>query len=601
MKQASTPAASRGRLIALSAIGAYFSVLLVGGLLHADVPIISPKLIIYLNPWIYGIALVVMTAILWVYGTISRAVVAVFAWLATVLYAVYAAASGGSYYLTFALCGLVAAITALASREVTWTQKKPLTLSPADGKIAVGGMAAVLGGWTLFLLLSGYLSHTLNPSASTSVYAQMMTSLRESFSMGTTLEFGETVSHWAAHISPIFFLYLPFYALIPSPVILMVIQTLAVFSAVIPLWLIARRKGLSAGVSATLCTILCLFPAVWGAAAGSVHEYALLLPLLLWLLWALESGRRPLVWLFAVLVLCVRETAAIHLVTVGLYWAFSRGKDTNEKRKERQSGYLLAASALVYLITAWVVLTLAGKGTLITRFDNVTGMYATDFGTLIREIVFNPALCLYEMLTEAKLHYLLCLLLPLGFIPFLSRKKADLVVLIPLLLLNLLSDFPYHYNTNFPYSFGVAALLLYLSADALAQYRLRRPDGKLASRLLLIAVCSAVIVGGFRIADWTEQVDYTINNDMEYTAISEVLDTLDEDAAVSASGRFCAALADRREIYSLSAKADTEYVVLDLREEWALAGEDDYTVEYYEKLGYSLVKKHEGIIAVLKK
>jgi uncharacterized membrane protein len=307
------------------------------------------------------------------------------------------------------------------------------------------------------------------------------------------------------------------------------------------------------------------------------------------------------VWVFAALVLCVRETAAIHLITVGLYWALSHRESADDKSTERRQGYVLSAIAFVYLIAAWVVLTYAGKGTLITRFDNVTGIYATDFGTLAREIIFNPALCLYEMLTEAKLLYLLCLLLPLGLIPFLSRKKAGLVVLIPLLLLNLLADFPYHYNTNFPYSFGVAALLLYLCADALAEYKLRRPDGRLASRLLLIAVCSAVIVGAFRAADWSLQVDYAINEPMETTQITELLATVDPEASVSASGRFCAALADRRELYSLSAKADTEYVVLDLREEWALAGEADYTVEYYEKLGYTVTKEHKGIIAVLKK
>ncbi len=599
MKQPSTPSASRGRLIALSAIGAYFSVLLVGGLLHTDVSVISPKLIIHLNPWVYGIALVVVTSILWVYGTISRTVVAVFAWLATVLYAVYAAASGGSYYLTFAMCGLVAAVTALVARDVTW--KKPLVCSPTTGKIAAGAMAVIVGGGTLFLLLSAYATHTLNPSTSTGVYVQMMTSLREGFSMDTTLEFGEAVSHWAAHVSPIFLIYLPFYALIPSPATLMVLQTLAVFSAVIPLWLIARRKGVSVGATATLCALLCLFPAVWSAAAGGFHEYALLLPLLLWLLWALESGHRALVWVFAALVLCVRETAAIHLITVGLYWALSHRESADDKRGERRQGYILSAVALVYLIAAWIALTYAGKGTLITRFDNVTGIYATDFGTLAREIIFNPALCLYEMLTEAKLLYLLCLLLPLGLILFLSRKKAGLVVLIPLLLLNLLADFPYHYNTNFPYSFGVAALLLYLCADALAEYKLRRPDGRLASRLLLIAVCSAVIVGAFRVSDWSLQVDYAINEPMETTQITELLATVDPAASVSASGRFCSALADRRELYSLSAKADTEYVVLDLREEWLLDYEEDYNIEYYKKLGYSLVKKHEGIIAVLKK
>ena len=61
------------------------------------------------------------------------------------------------------------------------------------------------------------------------------------------------------------------------------------------------------------------------------------------------------------------------------------------------------------------------------------------------------------------------------------------------------------------------------------------------------------------------------------------------------------ALAARGEIYPLSAKAETEIVVLDLREDWTLPAEEDYTVEYYQKLGYTVVESADGVCAVLKK
>ena len=111
-------------------------------------------------------------------------------------------------------------------------RKQSAPLSSAGGKITLGVIAVLMGGWVLFLLLSAYLRYATSPSTSTALYIQLMESLRSGFSFDTTLEFGESVSHLAAHISPIFLVYLPFYAIIPSPVTLMVIQVAAVCSAV---------------------------------------------------------------------------------------------------------------------------------------------------------------------------------------------------------------------------------------------------------------------------------------------------------------------------------------------------------------------------------
>ena len=99
-------------LIGFAALGAYFAVLLVGSLLNGDkMSILAPKFIIYMNPLTYAIAWLLTAAALVAYGAISKPLVYRFTWIASFLYALRTAMAGGSYYLTFAMCGLVAVMT----------------------------------------------------------------------------------------------------------------------------------------------------------------------------------------------------------------------------------------------------------------------------------------------------------------------------------------------------------------------------------------------------------------------------------------------------------------------------------------------------------
>ncbi len=612
MKQTSPSRLLSGRLIALSVVGAYFAVLLFGGLLNgANMSVLAPDFIAYLPPLTYAIAWVVVTAVLLLYGSISKRFVYAFAWLASVGYALWATVSGGSYTLTFLMCGLVALMTVLvgqAMRAEPAAVKKTKAmgaLSETGGKMAVGVTCAVAGGAALFLALASYLSYMSSPVMSTGMYIQMMESLSSGAFFDTTLEFGETVSHFAAHISPIFLVFLPFYAILPSPVTLIVLQVAAVYSAVIPLWLIARRRGLSCTVSAVLCGLFCLFPAVFGGTVGGFHEYALLLPLLMWLIWALESGRRILVWVFAIAALCVRETAAIHVLTLGIYWLIvnRRSLDTaNESRStERRTAWILTGVSAVYFVTAIFALNTFGRGTLITRFDNVTGEYGTFISSFLWELFCNPALVIYELWSEAKLFFVLAMLLPLGCLPLLSRRRAGLVFLFPFLFLNLLADYPYHYNLDFPYTFGITAFLFYLAVIALGELKLRADGGRTRRRVLWLAVCFTLLVGGFRAVDYGPYVAYALTGGAEVDAMDELIGTVDEDASVSVSARLCPQLAARDEVFTLAQKVETDVVVLDLRADWALSTEADFTVAYYEKLGYEVLTFRDGVGAVLSK
>ncbi len=629
MKQPSTQGHTRmAKLVGFAALGAYFSILFLTGLIYGhNLAVTAPNFIIYIHPLLWSGIWLGLTVILLLYGSISKAFVYRFSWVAALLYAFRTVISARSYYITFGMCALVALMTwavgrALRSEAGGKPAKARRELSPASGKALVAALALCGGGVALFLLVSAYRTYATSPSVSTGVYAQLMHALANGFSFDTTLEFGREVSHMSAHWSPIFLLYLPFYTVVPSPVTLMVIEVLAAYSAVLPLWLIARRRGVSVGATVVLCGLLCASPVLLCGIAGSVHEYALLLPLLLWLLYALESGRRWLVAVMAVLVLCVRETAALYLLTVGLYWVLANRKETDRSRQKREltMGLVLAGVSAVYFVTAMLVLTYAGQGTLITRYENVTGIYATDFGTLVRELIFNPALALYEMLTEAKLQYVLCLLLPLAGLPLMTKRPAGLVFLAPLLGLNLLSDFPYHFNLDYPYSFAMVAFLFYLAVDATARMAVdaevpvkaektvrsgerahNRPTAPVLRAVLLTAVCGTLLVGGFRVADYDVFVSYALDNGGEVAAMDELLETIDPEVSVSASGRLCPQLAAREEIYTLSQGVMTDVVVIDLREEWGLAAEETYTVEYFEKKGYKVVTTKTGVGVVMAK
>ncbi len=613
MKPSPSPSRSprlSATLIASSLAGAFFAVLCVGNLLNAGkLPLLSPDFIKYFHPLYYAIAWVILSAVLLLYGTVSRRFVYIFTYAASVAYALVTALIGEDRRLMFIMCGLCALMTVLCGRALAHAPSEKKTaersLSPLACKITLGVVVAVAGGWVLFCAISSHLSYTTSGATTNGTYVQLMHSLRESFSFDTTVEFGETVSHMAAHFSPIFLLYLPFYALIPSPVTLLVLQAVVVFSTVVPLWLIARRHKLSAGMSTLICGLLCVFPAVWCGTAGSLHEYAWLLPLLLWLFYALEAGRKLAVWVLAVLVLCVRETAAIHLCTLGVYWLIVNRRETEtdgqSKKRERIRAWILIGVSLVYLAVALALLSTVGRGTSLGRYDNVTGIYGAFYDSFLRELFTNPALVVYELFSVEKFFYVLTFFLPLGLLPLLSRRRAGLVFLIPLLLLNLLADYSYHYDVDFPYGFGITAFAFYLAVLALERLGQREDKGRMARQVVAVALCSTAIISVCRISDMTLYTGYAVGEHAEIEAMDALLEAVDPEASVSASGRLRPNLASRGEIYRLSHEVMTDYVVLDLRDGWVIPSEEEYTKESYIEKGYRVIAETPGVGVVLGK
>ena len=140
--------------------------------------------------------------------------------------------------------------------------------------------------------------------------------------------------------------------------------------------------------------------------------------------------------------------------------------------------------------------------------------------------------------------YLIQMLLPVGMIPFCTKKQSRWLLLAPILL-NVLTTYKYQYSINFQYHFGITAFIMYamiLNLPDLAPIPRRR-------LLALGAVASCCMYIFLVIPKYNQYTDLWKANQDTYRGIEAMLDTLPEDASVCVPSSYLAHVADRREVY----------------------------------------------------
>ena len=448
----------------------------------------------------------------------------------------------------------------------------------------ISAVGAVMLAYLLTMTLCRLFSYS-SPCFDFGIFAQMFHNMRESGLPITTCERDKVLSHFAVHVSPIYYIYLPFYALFPAPATLLVMQAIFLFSGAVPLVLLARKFSLSRPVTVLISALYFAYPPMISGCFYDLHENKLLLPLLLWLFYFLESKRYPLVYLFAVLVLFVKEDAPIYVAFVALFWLAARPR--------KRHGVILLILSVLYFVGAVWYLETYGDGAMFGRFDNLTGRDGTPVD-LIRTALLNPSLILREMLHEEKLAFLFYMLLPLGAIPLITRHFSRMILLLPMVLINLMPDYFYQHNIGYQYTYGVAAMLFFLLLLNLGDIR-----GKLRHGLLLFALCATVLLGAMRLSGQIFYLQRAVNYAEDNARITECLAMIPENASVRASTMFVPHLSQREFLYEIESLKDAEYAVLDMRP-YVNAHVDGIDVEYFEALGYQLIHYEEDLIALFR-
>ena len=427
---------------------------------------------------------------------------------------------------------------------------------------------------TVFFLLSLWgISRVLGfatPTYDFGIFAQMFHSMKTEGLPMTTLERDGLLSHFRVHVSPIYYLMLPFYFLVPHPATLQVLQAAVLVSSVIPLWLIGKHHGLSGWQRLLLCTALLLYPALAGGTAYDLHENCFLTPLILWLFYAIDRRRITLTLLTALLTLAVKEDAAVYVAVIGL-WLLIRSLLHRDRRNAVMSTVLLLLS-IGWFVLVTDYLATVGDGVMSNRYRN---FMTDDNGSLLSVVIFvicNPMKALFECVDAEKLTYIGLTLAPLLGLPLLTRRYERYLLLIPYVLVNLMPDYVYQHDIFFQYSFGSLACLFYLATVNLADWR---PRLRIGALLCTLTAC-AVLFGTQILPRALQYTSNYWNHREEHAQICELLDTIPSDASVTAGTFLTTYLSSREVLYDLGYASrkhllESEYVVIDLHHESELA------------------------------
>ncbi|MDD4546641.1 MAG: DUF2079 domain-containing protein [Oscillospiraceae bacterium] len=432
----------------------------------------------------------------------------------------------------------------------------------------------------------------LNYSTSTydmGIFSQMFYYMKETMLPNTTCERSELLSHFAVHLSPMFYVLLPGYFIFSSPVYLQIMQALVVASAVIPLFLIARRHKLSYKVIAVICISFCFHPGLGGSCFYDIHENMFLAPLVLWLLYFTDNKQWKFAYIFALLTCLVKEDAALYVACIALYLFFSK--------KEFKHGITLFSFCVTYFLLAISYLNNFGDGAMIGRYGNFISNQEWGLLSAVRTVILNPAYLITEVFVQEKILYMLIMLLPLAFLPLLNRNLSQLLLLIPFLVVNLLSDYPYQHSIYFQYNFGTLAFFYYLAILNIPHL------GKNFKKYgITFMVAASVILFISQLGGYTDNIKTYINKHDNIKQINMALEAIPEDATVRASGFFVPKLSSRKVIYDIQYSenveeaVNAEYIVIDIAE-----GHSNTVAQEYKNRGYETVEHKKGLYWILKR
>ncbi len=480
-----------------------------------------------------------------------------------------------------------------AAPTAPYEKRKDSILYPILAGVLACTFCGFVSVWTVYRVKCFW-----TPSYDFGIFSQMFYNMKETGLPMTTLERDGLLSHFQVHVSPTYYLMLPFYCILPRPETLQVLQGAVLASSILPLWKLGSRKNLPGYVKLLLCALLVFYPAFSGGTSYDLHENCFLTPLLLWLLYGLEKGSTPITAIAAVLTLGVKEDAPVYVAVVGLYWLLQALLQRREHRKkELLTAAILIAGALAWFLGATAYLAAFGDGVMTYRYENFMYDGSRSLFTVVKAVLMNPMKALYECVDGEKLTFIRQTMLPLLFLPLATRRFERYILLIPYVLVNLMSDYTYQHDIFFQYTFGSTALLFYLVTVNVAEFKANW--GKIG------ALCGAVLIAAstfFQVVYPQAKQMPKLYKDYEdyYKSIAATLDTIPDDAPVAATTFYTVYLSSRPVLYDVKYCSrehllEAQYVALNVGSAtdygaYATDGQNGYEnlVAFLEKNGYSL-------------
>ena len=230
---------------------------------------------------------------------------------------------------------------------------------------------------------------------------------------------------------------------------------------IIPVVLICKQLKLTKSVTVACSLIYIFFPTLANGCLYDFHENKFLTVLIMWALYFIVSKKWIGTLVLCALVLTVKEDAAIYVMAIALYIL--------AYRKEYILGGGILIGAVIYFSIATVIVGNLGDGVMTTRLSNYMLEGEDGFSAVVKTIVSDFGYFVSQIFTSDKIMFMVWMLLPVAFAPFFSEKKSLLLLLIPMLVVDLMSNWQYQYDVKFQYTYGVAGLIVFMTILVISQ------------------------------------------------------------------------------------------------------------------------------------
>ena len=318
---------------------------------------------------------------------------------------------------------------------------------------------------------------------------------------------------------------------------------------------------------------------MWGifsALSFDYHDNVIGTAFVPWFLLCFEKNDRLKSGVFFTLLLVTKENMALWAIFIGLGLALHYRSDNNRRS---HALWLSLASALYFLLIVNVVMKSLGypdRGYFhfkyaalgSTPIEAIKNVFLHPFDVLRLFFVNHSQEPFFDGIKQ-ELYTLV--FFSGGFA--LVYYPHYLFMLLPIVAQKVLSDDVSKWGINYQYSIEFAPILTLAAFSLLTKVN--------ASRIRLILACGVLILGFYvhlhaykvRKSVWFKPADYVVYSPLHWHSpydlkyIHEVLKTIPEAAAVSASSPLVPHLAFRQKIYQYPDTADASYIVLINQEE----------------------------------
>ncbi len=435
--------------------------------------------------------------------------------------------------------------------------------------ISVSRKAALVVGAVLFVATTfvfGYYTSMKYQSYSNytfdfGIFAQMYERMASSFAPNTTVERSHMMSHFGVHFSPIFYLFLPLYYIFRTPIYLFYVQSAAVAAGIFAIYLIAGKLGLSGKLTLALEFIYAFYPCLFNGTFYDFHENKFLTTIILFLFYFILCKNTLWEFIFALLLLSVKEDAAIYLIVIALFVMINR--------KEIWRGAVMLGMAIIYFIIAQQIVAAAGEGVMMSRLSDYFINGQSTFGSVFKAVFFDIGFLLKQMFIPEKIPFILWMFAPVLFAPFLTKKISSLILLFPIIPINLMQSWKYQYDVDYQYTYGVAALIIISAVFVIARLKTNQKRVVVLVSLCMCAIMSVALV----FPKMNNVTSYMKNTEGTRQQVDELIDSVPTDATVTASHSLVPHLYKVEWLYTMpdyntskrDKPVDTDYFVIDTR------------------------------------